>query len=788
MTDSTVESKLPVVPSSPVKKGKQVPSVVPATPKRSDSMSSSDESSDKVTGLKETKKVRFHNATASPLRDSLMELQSLKRVTSHSFYEVEWKQRLMGPFRTLVGIVALIECLGYVVPLAISSWDAYNAEEEEEEEEQGGLLFKLTRLLPRKEEIVVMEEAELEWWRTLSEWLSYNKYYFGFVLSVLWFLDAFLLADTWREKVRSDWDRDWFLSQYDINGNKKESDKPRECPHGGTVAYATRLIAHWSILPASFFLLFAADSSHLFHLIFGSDDSAASQNLTNTTATEIESEFEFHSETNMQQLDEAYTTTSIRYSIFYMIIVHIGNSIKTLLKILFKKQMDTVIKPKIKKYAVRVTRFAVLNPIVFKRRLNKLRDFLRWAKYLAPIIGTANKLKGNTVDLLKKWRQRREALIAQRIRQQIFRQLSEEEQMEKSAIMMQKKFRAWQVRKATRAMMILEGKKEVFAAMKMQSRFRGLLARARKRIQEKKERLERLRVKDLKNRDPRTAMLNRTKSKIMTDDDRRQMYLLEQDLEMEMQKRSKRTMLMRPNTRFAVIWKCLFVFCISLEISQKVFDPVLAKYKDTRTGERLNFEGVLNSAFVPTPIEMRPKCYHQKNIPLHGQKNKSPKTDGTTNAAESTTTATTTHSRKMKKKAPWYCHNPYASTLTTYINALRFLIHNFLVLVSCICFLDVFVTFFTGELNEDTGVLVPKAFFTRWILPGVVLQMLVNPMMGQVFVALKAVMRWAHVVGPGRCWRWCVSFISPALGYAWYLFEWNVWRRLVKSENKHTYK
>eukprot|EP00957_Ditylum_brightwellii_P137980 10519401-Ditylum_brightwellii.AAC.1 len=109
MTDSTVESKLPVVPSSPVKKGKQVPSVVPATPKRSDSMSSSDESSDKVTGLKETKKVRFHNATASPLRDSLMELQSLKRVTSHSFYEVEWKQRLMGPFRTLVGIVALIE-------------------------------------------------------------------------------------------------------------------------------------------------------------------------------------------------------------------------------------------------------------------------------------------------------------------------------------------------------------------------------------------------------------------------------------------------------------------------------------------------------------------------------------------------------------------------------------------------------------------------------------------------------------------------------------------------------
>jgi hypothetical protein len=171
-------------------------------------------------------------------------------------------------------------------------------------------------------------------------------------------------------------------------------------------------------------------------------------------------------------------------------------------------------------------------------------------------------------------------------------------------------------------------------------------------------------------------------------------------------------------------------------------------------------------------MDMRPSCFHQKHI-------------STTITAESSIHNTNTHTKKMKKNAPWYCHNPYASTLFTYINTLKFLIHNFLVLVSCICFLDVFVTFFTGEITEDTGVLVPKAFFTRWILPGVVLQMLVNPMMGQVVVALKATIRWAHVVGPGRCYRWLVSFISPALGYVWYLFEWKVWRRLVKNENKH---
>eukprot|EP00957_Ditylum_brightwellii_P165685 12613243-Ditylum_brightwellii.AAC.1 len=58
------------------------------------------------------------------------------------------------------------------------------------------------------------------------------------------------------------------------------------------------------------------------------------------------------------------------------------------------------------------------------------------------------------------------------------------------AIMTQKKkFHAWKVCKATCAMMILEGGKEVFAVVKMHNRFHAMLAIAQKHIQEKKEQL-----------------------------------------------------------------------------------------------------------------------------------------------------------------------------------------------------------------------------------------------------------------------------------------------------------
>ena len=61
-----------------------------------------------------------------------------------------------------------------------------------------------------------------------------------------------------------------------------------------------------------------------------------------------------------------------------------------------------------------------------------------------------------------------------------------------------------------------------------------------------------------------------------------------------------------------------------------------------------------------------------------------------------------------------------------------FILEEFLILVSIVCFLDVFVVFFTGELDAVTGELLPKPFVARWIAPGLLLQLLLNPRLGSL--------------------------------------------------------
>jgi hypothetical protein len=112
-----------------------------------------------------------------------------------------------------------------------------------------------------------------------------------------------------------------------------------------------------------------------------------------------------------------------------------------------------------------------------------------------------------------------------------------------------------------------------------------------------------------------------------------------------------------------------------------------------------------------------------------------------------------------------------------------FFLEEFLIVVSIVCFLDVFITFFTGELDSETGNLNPKPFFPRWIL-GLVLQLLVNP-------AMEAVSSWVSYIwrenmvklGPIRVIRWSVAVVFPVVYYSFLFFIDYVWMPLVHYEN-----
>lgn len=53
--------------------------------------------------------------------------------------------------------------------------------------------------------------------------------------------------------------------------------------------------------------------------------------------------------------------------------------------------------------------------------------WVRWVRIIGPVVGTSNKLLGNTLDLLKKMKQHHDARRAARIRQIIWREMTDEE-------------------------------------------------------------------------------------------------------------------------------------------------------------------------------------------------------------------------------------------------------------------------------------------------------------------------------------------------------------------------
>jgi len=113
-----------------------------------------------------------------------------------------------------------------------------------------------------------------------------------------------------------------------------------------------------------------------------------------------------------------------------------------------------------------------------------------------------------------------------------------------------------------------------------------------------------------------------------------------------------------------------------------------------------------------------------------------------------------------KKRAgplPWYCSNPYSAIHDWYRSTWNFIIDQIYVVISIICFFDVFVKFFTGEIQPVTGELLSKPYFRRWIFPGLMLQLLVNPAIGSFSILFFRITDFVMVIGPVRVLRWCIG-------------------------------
>jgi hypothetical protein len=204
-------------------------------------------------------------------------------------------------------------------------------------------------------------------------------------------------------------------------------------------------------------------------------------------------------------------------------------------------------------------------------------------------------------------------------------------------------------------------------------------------------------------------------------------------LHKESSRRRMKQLLLNPKSSFSVIWKYLSVTCVVLEIMTILFAPVLSG--DVRKMS-------LDQFIVRVLLGSRQQCNNE------GKKRVAPSLFIPTIGSISDITCSAS-----KVKQTWFVVAHIVATMLVPT-------------VNCICFLDVFVTFLTGELSSN-GTLVPKPFFERWILPGPVLQLLVNPTMKSTKTMLLAAFGSSMNIGPSLC----MHCILACKVFAAYLYD-----------------
>ena len=578
-------------------------------------------------------------------------------------------------------------------------------------------------------------------WATLAA----NHTLLGLVFSLLWFCDAFVTArDNWINTVR-ELDRRRLLA---AASNKTGQEPPPPTVETTTwfgwdkptVVYVQTIVFQVVLLPVGFYFLVY---NVLAMLARGENPSATFQwNTRDDLEQQVQHYYSNHvssshkkggSSDPVAELDdyfEDYTSYTLLFAILRMGMISVGRMIQ---KEGTRQAKDV---------AVQVARKALRNPISFSRRAKKILAYLRWLKYLMPIVATSNKFLQNLKDLLKKQQQKRQARIARKIRERLMRKRTPEEIREHAALCMQKVYRAKKARRLAKALKLFQGDKETIAVMKLQKQLRAALERARERIRQKRQELADLQQKQKELK---------AKSQSMGERDRARMYELHQELQKHTDYVINK-MLLRPNTPFIVWWKAAFVFAVLFEIAGKALEPKMKnKYK--------SYNNMVERNMLPQRWATLPECNPKPaKVQFYDSL-----FQGVGRWMGNNATSTTTTAEAVTTELPWHCSPTHMLWQGAAVSVMELVIRKFDVFMAIIFFLDVFISFFTGEFHEETGVLNPPGFFPRYILPGVFLQCMVNPQMETTAKVIKWCIGEFLFLGPVRVTRWMVALVVPFL-------------------------
>ena len=561
---------------------------------------------------------------------------------------------------------------------------------------------------------------------TMAHWLRRHSFQLGMLFSILWFIDAFLTAAQSRTKALRKADEERLLSQAK-DENKGQQEPKNDHKTTKTISHAKMQWKVWTVfvrsilwqlllLPVGFYVLMYANTRRW---MWGGDDDddEGSNHFGHVESEEVTFTLhEYHHRLDTHVAKTHHFTAHSNVSVLFTLFQYLeAESLETL-------QLYVI--HQAKRRLFRFARRALRHPVKLIRTITRITKFIRWIKIVGPLVGTSNKLLGNTVDLLKRIRQRREANKALRLRRLLWKELSEEELRWQASILIQKTYRASRARRATNALRLLQGDLQRIAAIKLQTRFRALLRQSQARLKRKKLELARL--------ERRLAEKKGGKTTMMSEQERRRMYSLRQELTATTQKLVNQKLLLRPNTTFAVVWKSMFVAAVILELGTLIAKTLYPKQ-------------VSVDFIVPVPFSELPECQvvedhglFRKFFSFIGGKDTTP-----------------------PHPLPRYCDEDMVALQAIGMSLWRFLIELTILAVYLIFFFDVPINFFTGRFDSVDGTLTPQPPFVRWVAPGVILQLALNPKMDQVAEFIAHMVTSIRALGPVRVFRWTVAFFFP---------------------------
>ncbi|CAB9529725.1 expressed unknown protein [Seminavis robusta] len=675
-----------------------------------------------------------------------------------------WKANLGVLWRVILGVVALFDFLSTVLPGMLR----VKTEHAEDDHHHRHHHHHETDLLPEYRYEAFGHAIPTEPFGSMIDFLDDHSGHLGFAFSMLCFIEAFLDASRSRHRALMERDRKRLIRSQQKQNLDDSSDHPIDViddlaylddDHDTRTVFYCKLLLQLMLLPVGFWL--ACEALFLRGQVVLWGDSMEDGRL------------------NMEELlDDEYDMDSLIGNVSHERDMNLSVGF-ALLRMLLEMLVDflnvkgVVAKKKVMRKIVATVRKtvggAVRHPLQFYRKAQSALTALRWIKYLQPILGNTNKLIGNLKDLAKKYRQRQEFLLMQKVRRKMFREMNTPQRREYAARKIQGLFRGNQARKHIRAVKLLRGNEEAMAALRLQAIFRRKLKEARARIKRRKKELKQLQAKAELDQEKKAE----NQSLRMNAQERLRLYQLEEEVNKESLRILQRRLLIKPDTRFAVTWRVIFCVCVVCEISMLVCNPLLKKYKD-HSGNPLTVQNQVKEFLIPLPVSELKECSCEPHSRIGGWGDK--------------LKHRFLHDEEPPHcdELPWYCLHPYSTARAWYSNALEFLIDEFLLVIGLVMFWDVPISFFTGDYDKDSGSLIPKHWFPRWVLPGLVLQFIVNPHMKATGKLVGRLFGKTFELGPVRVFRWNMGFFYPFFFVLLDLGERYIWIPLVKDQNRQT--